>query len=186
MKLLSKLNENEIKDLYAKNDFLKNQARDGAIDELYFWAGEKMVYFKGIKSLDYNFGYPGNYINVKDGDYKDFISACLELAHDMCIFTDNTVKKLERAKAKADFYYDALIGYEDISDARFENLEKWMDGIIELAENELIEDYCNEESYYYTDKAAFEYFQDIWMDANGDAYQTDGEYVYETEYRKYD
>lgn len=183
---LSEMENQALKALYHKNEFLQNEGKRYAEDDFRFRIDEIMIYFREIKDMEWNFGYPGDYINVDLCAYHPFLEACLKLGEDMpYIFTEETFGKIRRAEKRAEFYYDSVIGYEDPSENRFKMLEKWINDIVADAVREIIKNYHAEENYYYSDEAAESAFFDCWVDCHGDDYLTDGEYVYEAELRRY-
>lgn len=182
---LSEMSDEALKSLYHNNEFLQKEAKEYSQEEFDFRMEEIMGYFRKIRGMEWNLGYPGNYISVEESAYKSFFDACLNLTHDMGFFTEETTALIERAGKKAEFFYDAMVGYEDISDSRFNCLENWQKKIVKSASDEIIENYMSEWNYYFSDEAAEECFFDIWIDSYGDDYLTDGEYVYEAELRKY-
>ena len=183
---LSEMETQALKELYGKNEFLQKEGKRYAEDDFSINMNDMMGHFRKINGIEWNLGYPGDYINVDLCEYHSFFEACLKLGEDMpYIFSEETFDKIKRAEKKAEFYYASVIGYEEPSMNRFNMLEKWINDIVADAVREIIKSYHEEESYYYSDEAAEEAFFNWWMDCNGDNYLTDGEYVYEAELRKY-
>lgn len=188
VKLISGLNSEELSALYKNNSWIKEECHKWALIDFDFLMEEAFLYLKDVKGLEYNMGYPGNYMcfsAYSNDNYEDFFEACIETQNkSICIFSDDVMAKIERGSKKTAFYKDCVCGYEDISAARFDQLEKWLKGIFEAAVNEIIEFYKSSEDYAYSDEAAEEAVE-FWADNHGDDYYTDGTMIYETECRKY-
>ena len=185
MMMLSEMSREALKDLYENNETLKEWNIEWTYDEFNLRMDEIFSYFREIKGTDYEMGGYYDYFRVEEKAYYEFLSACLKLNHDMGVFKDETAAMIQRGKDKAEFYYDAMLGYYDISDARFENLEKWLKGIIDTATNEIISYYRDTEDYYTSEEGREECFWDVWLPNNEDNYQSDGRYLYELDVRKF-
>jgi len=184
MKLLEDLTPEELQNLYRVNKKLKELAAEEATETANFWISEILGYFSNIRSIDYNIGYPGTYMQVKPQAYPAFIEACQEMTKTFCILSPETEKKITRAAARVEFYNDARNGYEAISDAKYCQLEKWIDNIVRTAAGEIANHCENELDASYTEEAARDHLE-ILVDNIGKDYETDGRYIYEIQRRKY-
>lgn len=186
-RLISELNMDELKALYEKNSFMREECSKESLFGFEITCEDFFRYISNVKGLDYNFGYPGNYMNFRaySADYyEDFFKACIDTEKVFSIFSDDTMKKIEKAYSKAGFYQECTYGYEEISEKRYNDLDRLMTTTFEKAKNELFRAYSDLEDYYYSDAAAIDCI-DVWAENHGDDYETDGEKLYETTYRVY-
>jgi len=186
-RMISDLSTEELKDLFSKNEFLRKKCAERALIDMEFVMEDFFRYIGKVKGLDYNFGYPGNYMNfgAYTADYyEDFFRACIDTQENMIVFSDYVLEKIKKAYSKAAFYQDCTYGYEEISEKRYNDLEKLMITTFETAKNSLFRAYSDIEDYYYSDAAAADEL-DIWADDHGSDYETDGTKIYETIYNVY-
>lgn len=104
-------------------------------------------------TIDFEIGsYGYNYIeSVKGASYKELlVSDILKLHYDFNILSVDTVSLLKRINERISFYVSAALGYEDISDDKFDLLEDWVEEGIQTALNEIL-DFCEDEYNYYLD-----------------------------------
>jgi hypothetical protein len=187
-KNLSELNFEEAKALFNINQWAKERGQEYANDNADFWIEEVLDYFRKCRALDYCIGYPGNYFTFIDSragydDFQELFKAYRAITKDMCVISENVFAKVERAAARLDFYLEARNGYEDISDAKYEMLEKWILSIIEEANDDILKYLEADDDSRYNDDFIFECFFDHLEDM--DDYETDGVKVYETFCREY-
>lgn len=181
-KLLSALSYEELKELLQQNNFLRDEIYKYAMDCIGLEISDIARYLDKVKSIRYELGNAcyGDYIKIHTEYYDQFLSACENLQKDYCIFPESfNFNKFERMQAKFDFYYDCVVGYQDISDKQFELLEKWFEsGIQEIID--MILDYVDG----LQDYSELDYLE-CYVDSYGGEYETDGRYIYETQVRKY-
>ena len=87
-----------------------------------FKNGEELT---GKEYLDNLIKYISNYNN-----YNDFLEALRSAQKQICILSDEEEKVLSRVEKKIDFFRDCSCGYEDISEKRYNHLEKFIDNSI--------------------------------------------------------
>jgi hypothetical protein len=184
MRKLNELDPQELENLFAVNEKLRSIASERAQENADFWVSEYLTGFRNLRGVDYNIGYPANYMTVRNTAYKDFLDAAKEAQENFGLFEEETANRIERALARVEIYDDATYGYYDMSSANFTRLEKWMDEQVETIAAELAARLETEYEYAYTDDAARDFLEFI-VDEVGDKYETDGKYLYETERRKY-
>lgn len=176
-RLLNELSLDELKKLYEKNHFLQTQVEEYRDDTADFWVRE---YLDGLpRRVDYSIsGYSYSYINVREDDYREFIEYCNEIDRDFELFYTHR-DLLDRLTARSDVFEDILNGYKDISDSKWELFLNWMsDGVRVLTDYLVGFLQCQ----YETDPIEL---LDCCVDNIGDEYETDGEYIYEVNVRKY-
>ena len=190
-RLLSTLNDEELKALFEKNNHLQEVMYDYGCED----AG---LYFDEIASTfsytDYRTGkketrrsaffecdsYGRYYVKIQDEE--EFLTACNNLQKEYCFINDQAAAALiPRLLKKVEFYIECVNGYEDISESRFEKLEKWMQAGLDKIKN-LLAYYLRENIEGYTD---FNYLKDEFVyqvkeNNNFSDYMTDGEKVFFT------
>lgn len=180
-RLLSELSFDELKELHNKNKFLQDAVYDlfnsCVSDDL----KEIASYLKNVTGIRYDLGnIYGDYIRVFQESYKQFLEACKELEYNLCVFPEGfSALIIDRLIAKYDFYYDCISGYEDISEKRFEKLERWFESGVENVIQQIL-NYVDSLQDYDS-----EYYLESFVEACGDEYATDGTYIYELEVKKY-
>lgn len=188
-KLLNELTNEELKELYKVNNFLQEQASETAADNVQFWLDDILHYFRGTKA-EYNIGYPGNYFHFNDtwagyNDYKSFFEALETVKNTFCVFSEKTAAKIERAGKKIDFYLESIFGYEDISEENSERITKYIDGLFKTASDEILQFLVSDYESQFDEELIIDEFLPLFVENCGDQYETDGEFIYETECRKY-
>lgn len=184
MRKLIELSDKELKELYNKNSFLREEADNYAADSAYIQVDEFLRPFDKMIGVDYSIGDCGDYFNfnMSRGNLADFLSAAEECGRDYCFLTDELNSKITRAKSRADFYIDARNGYENISDSKFEKLEEWIEGIVA----DVCRAICDEASDFYTSEPELLANDLGWfIEANYADYTTDGALIYEPQIRAY-
>lgn len=186
MKLLKELSIKEANDLFNNNKKFRELCEEYARESAYFWNEEILQPLLKCSGVNYGIdAYSYSYIKISSIDYyHDFLKACKDIAKSYCIFSDETTAKIKRAIDKTYTLQDATYGYIEISDAKYSNLETWMNDIIETAKSELIEAITKNQEYGYSDDGARDQIE-ILID-NNDFYMTDGVKLYETVVRCYD
>lgn len=149
VKKLSALDINELSALLDHNSDIKDKMLYRCLDSVYYFFEDITSYLRDIRAIDWNFGYPGSYMTVREEGYSDFLQACEKLQRVFGFFPDDIYKNIERAAAKISFYIDCSNGYEDISDTRYMQLEKWLKSVIDAAAHEIVTIYNNMEDDAY-------------------------------------
>ena len=176
MKRLNELTIEELKGLYAKNKWLQTQGEEYRDETAYFWVDE---YLHDIpKRIDYRIEAYNSYMYIAMYDYADFVEYCDAIEKDFGIFYEYE-GLIKRLLTRTDFYRDCVQGYEDISDDKFDLLNNWMTAGVEMLKDHLVE--CLQ-SEYEVDPVEL---LDCLIENIGDDYETDGEYIYELNVRKY-
>lgn len=189
--MINTLSNDELKKVWENNQKLKDEIFQRILDdEYYFVQNEIYGCFRHYDSLNSRETWSMEthessqcfYITVKESDYSQFLEDCRNLIKYVATeFTEDNEKMIERLSQKVDFYRDCVEGYEDISDDRFQKLEKWFDkGINDLAGalKETVDKYID--SAYDSDYS-FEYFADGCFLDDSELYIIDNDYtqVYE-------
>lgn len=182
MKKLSELTPEEIKALLQENETFKKWAQEYAQESTDLNISYVLRPFQGLRGIDYNIGYPGDYFRVSQEHYKDFLEACQEYEV-FFMFSESTQKLINRAENRAGFFEDCLYNYIDISDKKWSCLEKWMNEVVHTATSEILQ-FCTAENENIFDDAFIEE-EAIFFCENNDQYETDGRYIYEITRRKY-
>lgn len=178
-------------EIFKNNNGLRCKVYADAIEnEAYYGAGEVFTYFDNYdRTNGRRYSTLKNYeiddytarVEANKNMLPQFINDCMDVQKALCVFDEKLAEKLQRVAAKIDLYEDACSGYEDMSEARFYNLEKWIDETVAQLEKS-IADYAQA---YYTqyedDEILNEYFITFWLDQYGDGLQVDETgAVYET------
>lgn len=188
---LKNLNNVEALEIFKNNNGLRCKVYADAIEnEAYYGAAEVFTYFD-----NYDHANGRSYSTLKDYEIDEwtarveanknmlpqFINDCIDAQKALCVFDEKLAKKLQRVAAKIDFYDDACIGYEDISEARFYNLEKWIDETVAQLEKAVATYAQGFYTQFEDDDLLNDYFITFWLDQYGDGLQVDETgAVYET------
>ena len=177
---LPELTQPELEKVIDANAKIREEITDYIISDVIDRFNHEIRKFKySVRGYSINSGVYRGHITVSDAPQfiKD-LNAGDEFIYQI---TDDLCDLLERLTEKADFYEDCLTGYEDISDERFNNLEKWYEeGTTKIAQC-IADMYEGEIEYAYDDERIKE-FADIYADMNKDIYVLDDTY---TAYREY-
>ena len=186
MKKLIDLSMEEIKKLFNCNDWLKNQAHERAAEEADFFGEEVLSYFHNVRGIRYEIAgsWNRNYFEVNYNNYNDFLEALRSAQKNICILSDEEEKVLSRLEKKIDFFRDCSCGYEDISEKRYNHLEKFIDNSITFLCDCIVKYISSSYDFYNSDEGAAESLE-ILIDNIGADYETDGRYIYEIDVRKY-
>lgn len=174
MKMLKELSLEELKSLFSANKHFHNEVEERKMMDADFFADDVLRYFRDMRYIDYSIsGYGYSYMKVGYQVYKDFLNAVLKAKMDYCIEVDE--EKIERVIAKLDFYDDARCGYEDISDDKFDKLERWIEDCVDTSASAIVEfvKEIYEDAYEVTDDDLLFYQEDY------PSIETDGTYIYE-------
>ena len=178
MRNLTDLTQEELKALFKANKHLQEKAQENLLDNAYFWINEYLQPFGKIPGVDYSISCYYDYFTVKSpAYYLEFLEGVEKMQKDFCLLSDDTIKLFERAADKVEFFRECYNGYEDISDKRYYQLEKWMRNIVDRITSEILKscqneimacyDYDNQEGYFLDNLDIFDY-------------ETDGKKVYTT------
>jgi len=181
VKRLADLTHDELMKLYDGHKEIQEACFERLRMDTDYQEEELFSFLGAVKGLDFNLGYPGNYIcfSAYSRDaYDEFFEACIDVQKEYCLFPDDVYEKIKRAATKADFYRECCNGYEDISEARFEHLEKYMKTVFCEAKNSIIRAYNDMEDYCYSETGAREEAE-LWADDHNSDYYTDGINLYE-------
>lgn len=185
---LKNLNNVDALEIFKNNNGLRCKVYADAIEnEAYYGAGEVFSYFENYNGRsystlkDYEIDAWTARVKANTNHLAQFLDDCSDAQKALCVFDEKLAEKLQRVAAKIDLYEDACSGYEDMSEARFYNLEKWIDETVAQLEKS-IADYAQA---YYTqfedDDILNDYFITFWLDQYGDGLQVDETgAVYET------
>lgn len=179
--LLSELSFEDAKSLLKNNKWLQDTLYSYAMDCISYDISEIAKHLDQVKHIRYEIGnLYDDYIRINMEYYKEFLEVAAELDNIYCILSNETLyNKVQRMINKFDFFYDCLTGYEDISDSRFEKLNRWYDsGVDEVIKTIL--NYVDGLTDYDED-----YYLEMWLDCYGSEYATDNEYIYELEVRRH-
>lgn len=178
MRNLADLTQEELKALFKVNKHLQEEAQERLLENVFYWIDEELYSFKSIRGFSYSISGYYDFIRVNNPDYYgNFFDACEEMQKDYCILEENTMQLVNRAKKKFVFFRDCYDGYEDISPARYKNLEKWMFEVVETVTDELLKYYQSDIYSCYDYDNMFNYFCENIDTFN---YETDGTKVYTT------
>lgn len=183
VKKLSDCTGEELVSIMENNSFVREECEKRAVENMDFWwsIDEYLRYICKVPGIDYNFGYPGNYMCFRAYEkdhYREFFEACLKTQKDYGLFSDETAAKIDRAYKKIEFWEDCVYGYEEISDSRLNHLEGFLKNTFEEAKNSIFWAYDMEENYVYTVDAAIDNLE-FWADDHENDYYTDGVKLYE-------
>lgn len=185
---LIELSNEELKELYNKNNFLQDAVNEYAAMDAEIMTDNFLRYFDKISGVDYSIGGYNDYFTYelykarRYGDFSDFLEAVTICDADYSFLSDDLRAALHRVKNRADFYIDARNGYENISDSKFEKLEKWIKGVVA----DICGAICDEASDFYTSEPELLADDLGWfIEANYADYTTDGALIYEPQIRAY-
>lgn len=131
MRNLTDLTQEELKALFKVNKHLQEQAQNNLLEDAYYWIDEYLAPFYRMPGIDYSISCYNDYFTVKSPDYYfEFLEGVEKMQKDFCLLSDDTIILFERAANKAEFFREAYNGYEDISDKRYYQLEKWIKNIV--------------------------------------------------------
>ena len=177
---LPELTQPELEKVIDANAKIREEITDLIISDVIDRFNSEIRRFKySVRGYCINGGVYRGHITVSDAPQfiKD-LNAGDEFKY---MITDDLCDLLDRLTEKADFYEDCLTGYEDISDTRFNNLEKWFEeGTAKIAQC-IADMYDSEIEYAYEDERIKE-FADIYAETNDDIYILDDTF---TAYRDY-
>ena len=105
MKKFEELTLEELKKVFNKNEKLQEMVFEAAQDDANYWIGEYIKCFER-GAIQYNIGYPGDYIIIQDG--RKFIEGVFKLQEQFCYLSEECEKALK--------YCDSLIyKYDNLS-----------------------------------------------------------------------
>ncbi len=170
MKKLSELKTDELKQVFYKNEKLQQELFDAALDDSLFWINEYFNYFKN-GAIDYNIGYPGNYLSIKNT--FDFIDGLEGLQNDFCLFNDDDAKKIIYA-GELIKKHDNIYCYDCIN---LERIENRIDELAHNLKNIFFKKIIDEYNYYFDNNNLLEYFTSFYIDNLDDNYYIDNDFI---------
>lgn len=170
MKNFDLLTIEELRKVFDNNEKLQDDVLQAAQDEVCFWFNEYMECFDQ-GTIEYNIGYPGNYLKVKNR--FAFIQGLFELQKNFCYLSDESDRKIK--------YCDHLIDrYNNLYHYDFTNAERLADRICDLSQElktELLNNMVSEYNYYYDTKNLRDYFVEMYADNMTGQYYVDDDYI---------
>lgn len=184
---MTKLNEltfDELKALFDKNHWLREEAKEWQDRMNNEYLDDIAGYLRNIKGLDFSIGYDRDaHVTASANCLNEYLEALKALCLELCFFDPETEKLINRLADKVRFYQYCVWGYEDISEEQFQKLDTWFESGLEEIESEIVSK---------TYDIATDYSEDGLLDAldqfaciDGDEYETDGTYIYEIGRRKF-
>lgn len=170
MKNFEQLTTEELKQVFNNNSKLQNIVYDAAIEDINFWVQE---YFNCFErgALEYNIGYPGNFITVKNN--YDFIQGLKKLQKDFEYLPGDAkkdIKYCDHLMAR----YDAL-PLNDYKNADL--LENRINEIINGLKSEFLNQIVAEYNYYYDSENLKNYFLECYSENMSDNYYINDDYI---------
>lgn len=170
MKKIELLTIEELKKVFNNNEKLQDDVLQAAQEDVFYWFNEYMNCFdRG--TIEYNIGYPGNYMMIKNS--YDFIQGLEELQRAFCYLSDESEKKIKYCDHLMQRYNNLY--YNDYKNA--ERLENRIDGIIEELKSEFLNNLIHEYNYYYETKNLRDYFVEIYSDNMNNNYYVDDNFI---------
>ncbi len=157
MKKFEELTIEELKQVFNNNEKLQDNVLQAAQDDICYFINEYMNCFNR-GTLEYNIGYPGNYMTIKNS--YDFIQGLKELQKDYCYLSEDSEKNIK--------YCDHLMNrhnnlpFDDYINAG--RLENRINGIIIELKNDFLKSLVDEYNYYYDTKKLCDYFVEVYAD----------------------
>ena len=170
MKKFELLTIEELKKVFNNNEKLQDDVLQAAQEDVFYWFNEYMNCFD-CGTIEYNIGYPGNYMTIKNG--YDFIQGLEELQRTFCYLSDESEKKIKYCDHLMQ-RYDNLY-YNDHKNA--ERLENRIDEIIEELKSEFLNTLIHEYNFYYDTKNLRNYFIEIYSDNLNNSYYIDDNFI---------
>jgi len=153
LKKLCELTTAEVKNLLSNNKFLRETAEENAQEDAWFMLNEYVLApFSRMRGIDYNIGYPGNHFTVKESNFADFLTACMDHDEKESIFGD-ILPEIARAAARADFFEEVYNGYIEMTDKKYADFEEWMREKVSKATRAIVKRCIEEVDYSYTEEA---------------------------------
>ena len=177
MENMKKLTANNAAEVFKNNAAFRGRIWEEALDDIYYQVDEVFSYFRHYNEgrgrfetlKNYEVDYCRAQVDADTNHLKEFLDDCIEVQQALVPFNDDLYKKITRAAARVEFYTDAACGYEDISDEKFNNLEKWLLDIVKETER-AIALYAQDYYTQFDDEGLLlDYFLTFWLDDNGDA-----------------
>ena len=170
MKKIKNLTIEELKQVFNNNQKLQDDVLQVAQEDSCFWIQEYMNCFDGC-AVDYNIGYPGNYITIKN--QYEFIQGIKELQRFYCYLSEEDEKNALYAEELIKRYNK--LPYYDEKNADRLNLK--IEELTEKVKNNLLKQLVNEYNYYYDTKKLCNYFIEMYADNMTEKYYVDNNYT---------
>lgn len=170
MKQFKELTIEELEIVFNKNEKLQDEVLSAAQEDASYWINEYLsVFDRG--TLEYNIGYPGDYIRVEN-EY-DFIQGLKKLQKNYCYLSEESEKTIVCCDSLMDRYNN--LSYSDYKNA--DRLENRIDELITELKADLLKQLVNEYNYYYNTDHLQEYFIELYSDNMGDQYYIDDDFI---------
>ena len=170
MKNFDILTTEELKKVFDNNNKLQNEILNAAQDDASYWINEYLDCFpRG--AIEYNIGYPGDYIRVKDQD--KFIQGLKQLQKDFCYLSEEDEQIMLYADRLID-KFDNLSCWDDKNAAR---LDARIEELIIILQTNFLRALVNEYNYYYDTKNLYDYFIESYADNLTDDYYIDDNFT---------
>lgn len=170
MKNFKSLTTEELKKVFKNNEKLRCEILSAAHDDVNCWINEYMNCFD-CGTLEYNIGYPGDYIRVKNK--YDFIQGLKQLQKDYCYLSTKADENIE--------YCELLMNrYDNLSYSDYKNTDRLaarIDELISELKDQLLKVLATEFNYYYDDVNLCNYFIEIYADNMMGNYYIDDNYI---------
>ena len=142
---LPDLTPEELEKVLEANSKIWEAVAEITTENAYFWIQEIMDEFKNsVASYHFDSLYAGKIHYSRYYNDIDFLDEFRKADNKFGVLDETERKTLDRLTDKAEFYHDACTGYEDISETRFDHLEKWFEAGIKTLKNALVR-YCESE-----------------------------------------
>lgn len=139
-KFIYELDSKELKTLLENNEDIYRKYWRDCLDSIGFWFdSDVLAHFNSVLNRNYEFGYCGCWLNIRECDYKEFIGCCKKIIDSgFCLFSDGVAGLIDRAAGKCDFWDDCY-NWGGVSDNTWDNFSKWFEKIVNAAVDEILE-----------------------------------------------
>lgn len=170
MKEFEILTPEELKKVFDNNKKLQDDIFNAAQENASYFISEYLECFER-GALEYNIGYPGDYIRVKNQD--KFIQGLKQLQKDYCYLSEDDEKTMLYADRLID-KYDNLPYYDDKNAAR---LEARIEELTIILQDNFLRLLVNEYNYYYDTNNLCDYFIECFSENLTGEYYIDDNYI---------
>jgi hypothetical protein len=171
MKKINELTIDELKIVFDNNEKIQREVYDNAMDMVNIYINDYMNSFER-GTIEYNIGYPGDYIKVKDR--FNFIQGLRNVYKSFCILPDESLKIINYCDELMDRYDN--ISYYDVMNS--ELLENRINQLIEELSNIFFIRVLDEYNYYMNGDNLQEYFIETYIETmNDEKYYVDENYI---------
>jgi hypothetical protein len=170
MKKFEDLTIEELKQVFNNNEKLQDDVLQDTQDDVRYWISEYMNCFE-CGTLEYNIGYPGNYMTIKN--QYEFIQGLKQLQKDYCYLSGEEEKTIYYVERLID-RYNNLPFYDNKNANRLDlRIEELTEKLKDLFFKRLV----NEYNYYYDTKNLCDYFVEMYADNMTGQYYIDNNYI---------